>query len=98
MNDAFRVRRIQCVRHLNSQIQNGRCFQRFALDALLESLPVQVLHGDEWSRFVFPDLVDGADVRVIERRCGSRFALESLDYLRITRQFLRQKLQSHLPT
>src|SRR5215831_5434516 len=42
------------------------------------------------------DGVDGADVRMIQRRSGARFALESLERQRVLRQVGRQELQRHL--
>jgi len=45
---------------------------------LLEGLPFEQLHGDERLAFVFINVVDGADVGMIQRRRGARLALEAL--------------------
>ena len=46
---------------------------------MLQRQPVQELHGNEVAALIFIDVVNRADVRVIQRRSGARFALESLD-------------------
>jgi hypothetical protein len=48
---------------------------------------------DEGLAFVLPDLVDGADVGVVEGRGGPSFATEALQRLRIPGNLLRQELE-----
>ena len=43
------------------------------------------------------DFVDGADSRMIERRCGPRFTAEALQSDRILGNVERQKLERHVP-
>ena len=42
------------------------------------------------------EFVDVADIGVLKRGCGARFAAEALQRLRIATQFLRQELQCDL--
>src|SRR5207253_11141971 len=51
------------------------------------------LHGDEVLSIELVDLMDGADVRVVQGRGGPRFPLKALNRLAIARVFCRQKLQ-----
>jgi hypothetical protein len=81
MDDALRVRRIQGIRNLSRQVQQGRFANRPYLNPLLERLPLQQLHGDEGLAFVLIDVVYGADVGVIECRRGAGFPLEALEGL-----------------
>jgi hypothetical protein len=37
---------------------------------VLERHPVQKLHGNEGSPFVLANVIDRADIRVIQRGCG----------------------------
>jgi hypothetical protein len=60
-----------------------------------ESLPFEVLHGDEGFAFVLADLVDGADVGMIECGCGAGFTLEPFQDLRVRSQTLGQELQGN---
>jgi hypothetical protein len=59
-------------------------------------LPLQQLHGDEVLAVRFVDLVNRADVRMIERRGSEGFPLELFAGGRIILQFLRQKLQGDM--
>ncbi|MGB9403375.1 MAG: hypothetical protein WCA98_07540 [Candidatus Acidiferrales bacterium] len=44
---------------------------------------------------VLADFVDGADIRMVQSRCGLRFALETGDSLRILRHVVGQKLEGN---
>jgi hypothetical protein len=44
---------------------------------VLERLPFEELHGDKPSRVALIDFVNGADIRVIERRGRLRLTLEA---------------------
>src|SRR3989442_5155925 len=59
---------------------------------MLESLSLQVLHGEERRTIVLSDFINHTDAGMIQRGCGSRLALKALQRLRIAGQFLRQKL------
>ena len=60
---------------------------------MLQRLPFEQLHGDEVPSIELVDLMDGADVRVVQGRGGPRFPLKALNRLAIARVFCRQKLQ-----
>ena len=60
---------------------------------MLQRLAVEILHGDEPLAIAFVDFVDGADVRMIQRRSGLRFALETRQRLRIFGHFVGKKFQ-----
>jgi hypothetical protein len=45
----------------------------------------------------FSNIVNGADVGVIERGCGARFAAKSFDGLRVLRNIVRKEFQRHVP-
>ncbi len=70
---------------------------RLALDAILQGRAVEILHHDVLAVLVLADVVDGANVGMIERGRGPRFAPEALERLRILRQFVGQKLQGYAP-
>ena len=62
-------------------------------DAVLQRLALEQLHGDERPPSCFADVVNRADVRMIQRGSSARFAPESLDCLRILGNVFGQKFQ-----
>ena len=97
VNDALGVRRLERVRDLDGQLDKHIHLQGVLADALLESLPLQQFHGDEIAAVGLPDLIDGADVRVIQGRGGPGLALEALQRRRVFFQLSGQELQSDVP-
>ena len=63
---------------------------------MLERLPFEKLHGDEGLALVLVDVVDGADVGVVEGGGGTRLALEAFPGLVTREQPLGEELESHL--
>ena len=55
--------------------------QRPLVEQGLEALALEELHRDEVVAVLFADVVDRADVRVVQDRRGARLALEALDGL-----------------
>ncbi len=65
-------------------------------EPLAQRLPLEQLHGDEVPAFVLVDVVDGADVRVVERGRGARLAAEAFDRQRVAHELWRQQLEGHV--
>ena len=86
MHDAFGVRRLQRVGNLDGQRQQSFHLQRTSPDPLPQRHAIQKLHGDEGSSFVLADLVNRADVGMIQRRRRPRFAPEALQRQRFPRR------------
>ncbi len=72
---------------------------RKAGQPVFQGLALQVLHHHERLNgavgIVFADVVDGADVRMIERRGSPRFALEALQGLGVPSQLVGQEFERH---
>ena len=79
VDDAFPVRRVESLRNLDGQIQNGFDFYWSTADTVLQCLPVNEFHHDESLPVLFTDVMNGADVGVIQRRCGLCLAPETLE-------------------
>ena len=62
-----------------------------------EGLPFDVLHDDEADAVALTDVVDGCDIRMIQRGCGLRFAREALHAVRVRRELSGQNLQRDGP-
>ncbi len=93
VHDALGVRRIQRVCDLNAQIEQQIEVERPAGDAVLQRGAVQKLHGDERAAFVLADFVDGADVGMVQRGGGARFAPETFQRLRVLDHIEGQEFQ-----
>ena len=98
MNDAFRVSRVERVGNLDSQRQQRFGFERTPCDAVLQGHAVQELHHDERLISVPSDLMDRADVWMIQGRCGSCFPPKTFERLRVSGYIFREKLESDKAT
>src|SRR5215469_16710077 len=74
VNESLSVRGLQGAGDLNPDVQSVVKAHRAAVDALLEGLAFQILHGDERTAIVFADIVNRADLWMIQRR--SRTSLD----------------------
>ncbi len=74
--------------------RRARGLDRAPGDAVLERHAVQEFHGDEGMAFVFADVVDSADVGMIQSRGRLRFALETGEGLRVAGNVIGQEFQS----
>ena len=95
VNYAFAVRGIERIRDLNGQREQFFIIQRTAGDDVLQRQAVQILHGDERPSLLLPDVVNGADIGVIQGGRRLCFALEAGQRLRITANLLGQKFKGH---
>ena len=96
MDDALLVRSVQGVRNLNGQFQRLLKGERLRPDHVLQCLSFQQFHGDELPAVGFVNLVNRADVGMVQGACRARLALESFERLRIARQLVRKKFQRHV--
>ena len=70
MNDSPRMSFRQRVRYLRGDVQCFSQVQRLAFKSSGERLAFDVLHYNETATVDFAHLVNRADIRMIERRCG----------------------------
>ena len=82
MNDSLGVRRVQSVGNLNGQVQELFGLEGL-LDPVLERLPVEKFHGYKGLAFVLVNVVDRANVRMVQGGCGTGFTLKTLKRLEI---------------
>ncbi len=74
MNDAVRMSFRQSVSHLRTDGKRLRQIKRLALHSDIECLALDVLHHYEVAVAFFPNLMNGADVCMIELGGSSGFA------------------------
>jgi hypothetical protein len=93
MNDSFSMSSVQSVSNLNRQREQNICIDRLSVDAVLQRHAIEKFHGNERLPVLLADVVNRADVVVIQRGCGLRFTLKPLQRLRVPGHVLRQELQ-----
>src|SRR2546429_7868888 len=60
----------KCVGDLTAEGERALERYRLRINEVAESASFQLLHDDEWTPFVLADVIDRADVGMIERGCG----------------------------
>ncbi len=96
MHDALGVRGIETIRDLNADLEQLGDFDGSPGDAMLQRLPLEQLHGDERPALEFADVINRANIRMIQSRSSPRLAAESLDGLRVLRNIVRKEFQSYI--
>ncbi len=95
------MRRRQRVRSLHCDVQQVvkvHCLAMcLAMDPLLQAFAFELFHDDERVSVVVVDVVDGADVGVVELRCGARLPRKPLQRALILRQMFRDEFQRDMP-
>ena len=77
------MRRIQCIRHLHSQVQQPGVRHGPPVVELVQALAFQQLHHDEGLLAAFIELVNSADTGMVQRGGGARFPPEAFQCRRI---------------
>src|SRR5262249_9408318 len=95
MDDALGMRGVEGVGNLKRKREQSFVIEPGAATDIFERRALQKLHGDESLPLLFADVVDGADVGVIQRRCGPGFALKTRQGLRIKAELGREKLKGY---
>jgi hypothetical protein len=78
VNDTFRVRGVQSIGHVNRDGQQTFKLHRTASDDVFQSLAVEIFHGDEGFAILFANVMNSADVRMVQCRGGFGFPSKSL--------------------
>ena len=95
MHDLFRMCGIERVGHFDGQREQGLGVHGLARDAMLQRHPVQKLHGDKRLAVLLANVVNGADVGMIQGGCRLGFALETGQGLRVAGNFRGQKFEGN---
>ncbi len=95
MDDPLPMRLTQCVGDLDSVAQELVERQRSALEALRQGLAFHALHHQEVHAVLMPDVVQRADVRMIQTRDCLGLALEALAPFGIAGEVCGQDFDRH---
>ena len=82
VNDAAPVRGVERIGDLAREVEHAMAANRSVFDQLPDGAPFEPLHRDERLALVLAELVDRADVRVLQRGGQTRLALEPRQPLR----------------
>src|ERR1700722_5309643 len=93
MDDAFGVGGVEAAGDLDAEFEQAGEIHGFAGDGVLESMAFEQFHGDKRAAFEFADVVNGADVRVVQGRGGAGFSAETFDGLWILRNIVGKKFE-----
>jgi hypothetical protein len=88
---------IQGIGNLKGELQQCFVVERLASNALLEGTALQQLHDHERLALILIDVMNRANMGVIERGGGSRFALESFQGLVIVTYSFGDEFQRYEP-
>ena len=94
VDDALRMCGIHGIGNFDSERQHHLDVQWFAGDPVLQCHAIQKLHGNESLTIFLTDVVNRANILMIQSRRRLRLALEAGQCLRVSGNLLRQKLES----
>ena len=101
MQNALGMRGAKRVGDLDGQFEKDVGRERSAAQLVLERAAFEPLHDDELLAVgfrSFSNVMNRADVRMVQRRGRLRFALKTAHRLSVSREFRGEKLQGDSPT
>src|SRR5260370_22780093 len=97
MENARGMRGLEGVGKLDADIQNLLVRQGAPGNTMMECFALQEFHHDYWLALILRDLVNRADVGMVQCRGGASFALESFESKRISDHVRVEKFQCDMP-
>src|SRR5580700_12091676 len=96
MHNSTPVRLVECLGDLYSNLQRLLQRKRSPSQAVGQRFAFQVLHDEKIDAVLRADVVQGANMRVIQRRNRLRLALHALSEIGIRGEMGRQNLDSDI--
>src|SRR5260370_35273449 len=96
MHNSFGMCGVESVSDLNVQTQNGFDLQGLSRNQEFEGLPLKQLHWDEGPVIDLVNLVNCADIGMVQRRGRARLAVKTAERLRVFGEFFGKKLQGNM--
>ncbi len=97
MDDALRMCRVESVGNLDRQTEQYICLHRLSGDAVLQRQAVQKLHNEKRMAVLLSNLMDCADIGMVESGSRLRLPLEAGQDVGVFGDVFRQKLQRDKP-
>src|SRR2546426_8661004 len=95
VNDAFGMSGVESVGDLNRQTQQDFRLKGFPGNEMLQRCPVQKLHGNERLSILLANVINRADIGVVQGGRGLGFALKTSERMRVLGNFGGQELQGN---
>src|SRR5229473_3561613 len=93
MNDPCRMGGIQSIGDLDAEREQGVQFHRTSGDFMFQRGALEKLHGDEGFSVLIADIMDGADIGMIQCRGCLRLPLEPSERLGVACDVFGEELQ-----
>src|ERR1700676_317648 len=93
MHDAFAMCSVERIGDLDGGFEQLIEWPRARLKAVLQGLATQHFHHDELLAAVLGNLVDGADVGMVQSRCGTGFTAKAFQGLGVASQLRGKKFE-----
>ena len=93
VDDPGRVRGVERIRNVDADVEDELVRDRLRTDSMLERLSFQELHHDELLALELADVVDRADVRMIQGRSSPRFPLKAFDRVTVLQDRFGKELE-----
>src|SRR5207244_838075 len=96
MHDPLCMRGVQRVCNLDAPLQEFSGIERAAANPMPERMALQELHHDVRLAFVLANIVNGANVRMIQGGGGAGLTAEPFERLRLVGELIGQKLKRYV--
>ena len=90
--------RLQGIRNLQPQVDHATRLEPLGSEPILKGLTLESFHDQEGLSLVLRQVVDGADVRMVQGRGSTGLALKPLQRVGPAGEILWEKLQRHFAT
>ena len=95
MDDPLAMRFVERFGNLAGELEDALRDERTGFQELLDGPALEQFHGDEGLPVMISELVNRTDVRMLERRCQARLALEAAEPLGGADRLGTEKLDRH---
>ena len=96
MNDSLSMGSDESVSNVDGNVEEWFQLQRLTSNPLLQAFPFQLLHHDEGVTVVVLNLINGANVGMVQLRRSPGFALKALYRFFVAQQVFRNELQRNV--
>src|SRR5208283_1550241 len=93
VNDSLGVGGVERVGNFDAEREQSFNFQWMPRYAVFQRCPIQKLHGDECLSALLSNVINRADVGMVQSGCGLSFALKAGERLRVAGNVFRQELK-----
>ncbi len=97
MDNTFFVCRFECVRYIDGDFDDSLDGKRVFLNQVFQRFTIHELHGDERTPAFLGDLINRADIRMVERGSSACLAPKALQRGAVVGEVIGKELERHGP-